>query len=391
MVTGSSVSLDGFFTKETVVIVVIVALVGVSLITLIAVLCYRAFREHYKFQYNRASQNDLNIDVEKLPYNMSYHQQPTESLIQSMLEQVEYPRNELEFIKDIGQGAFGRMFKARAPNIRKGEEYTTVVVKMLKDDASEDMELDFEREAALLLELDHPNVIKLLGACAIGRPRCLLFEYMSKGDLNEFLRKQSPDHFIIRNRSTELLSHPQDRPKLDHFQQLEISKQLASAMMYVSGKGYVHRDLATRNCLVGDDLVVKISDFGLTRRVQLEQGEAYIGSEHDAIPIRWMPIEAILYNRFTFESDVWSFGVVLWEIFSFALQPYYDMDLKEVIKYISEGQVLSCPDNTPQDVYDLMKSCWRLEPHERPSFEEVYHRISELLNNTRRTPYVDRV
>lgn len=104
------------------------------------------------------------------------------------LEQLEFPRNDIIYIKDLGQGAFGRVFQAKAPGLVPGEEFTLVAVKMLKDDATEDLQDDFEKEACLLAEFDHPNIVKLLGVCAIGRPMCLLFEYMGKGDLNEYLR-----------------------------------------------------------------------------------------------------------------------------------------------------------------------------------------------------------
>lgn len=198
---------------------------------------------------------------------------------------------------------------------------------MLKENASDEMRRDFEREASLMVEFNHVNIVRLLGVCVVGKPLCLLFEYMSKGDLNEFLRLCSPEHFIVRRREL-----PGEQPKLDHAEQLDIAAQVAAGMVYLAERGYVHRDLATRNCLVGDrcatfdrskgchrsGLIVKIADFGLTRHIR--DGDYYKGSDQDAIPIRWMPLEAILYNRFTTESDVWSYGIVLWEIFSFALQ-----------------------------------------------------------------------
>lgn len=112
----------------------------------------------------------------------------TGATLNPKLEKLEYPRNDIIYMRDLGQGAFGRVFQAKAPGLIHGEEFTLVAVKMLKDDASEDLQDDFEKEACLLAEFDHPNIVKLLGVCAIGRPMCLLFEYMGKGDLNEFLR-----------------------------------------------------------------------------------------------------------------------------------------------------------------------------------------------------------
>lgn len=129
---------------------------------------------------------DLNIDLEKLPNNEAYHKSCQR--LNPKLERLEYPRNDIIYIGDLGQGAFGRVFKAKAPGLVPGEEFTNIAVKMLKEEASEDLLVDFEREACLLAEFDHPNIVKLLGVCATGQPMCLLFEYMSKGDLNEFLR-----------------------------------------------------------------------------------------------------------------------------------------------------------------------------------------------------------
>ncbi|KAH0822359.1 hypothetical protein GEV33_000432 [Tenebrio molitor] len=140
----------------------------------------------YSYTPHILNGEEVNIDLDKLPSNMAYHRHGV--TLNPKLEKLEFPRNDIIYIKDLGQGAFGRVFQAKAPGLVSGEEFTLVAVKMLKDDASEDMQDDFEKEACLLAEFDHPNIVKLLGVCAIGRPMCLLFEYMGKGDLNEFLR-----------------------------------------------------------------------------------------------------------------------------------------------------------------------------------------------------------
>ena len=148
---------------------------------------------------------------------------------------------------------------------------------------------------------------------------CLLFEYMSKGDLNAYLRACSPANYIVRNGSTA--SSTFSDVKISHIEQVNIAKQVCNGMVYLSDSKFVHRDLASRNCLLDHHGSVKIADFGLSQKTYLQ--EYYRGDDQDSIPIRWMPLEAILHNKYTTESDVWAFGVLLWEIFSLALQPYY--------------------------------------------------------------------
>ena len=209
---------------------------------------------------------------------------------------------------------------------------------------------------------------------------CLMFEYMAHGDLNEFLRRQSPAHqhtlsqasLSGRSFSSELEAGP-----LACEDQLFVARQVAAGMAYLSERKFVHRDLATRNCLVGQEMVVKIADFGLSRNIY--SADYYKANENDAIPIRWMPPESIFYNRYTSESDVWAFGVVLWEIFSHGMQPYYGMAHEEVIYYVRDGHILGCPERCPLELYNLMRLCWSSQPTDRPSFSSI-HRILDRMH-----------
>ncbi|KAK6620369.1 hypothetical protein RUM44_006770 [Polyplax serrata] len=338
-------------------------------ILLLCLLIHRLYK--YRYGYNNANR-DINIDLSDIPSNQAYHK--TGAQLNPKLEELEFPRNDIIFIRDLGQGAFGRVFQAKAPGLVKGEEFTLVAVKMLKEEASADLLVDFEREACLLAEFDHPNIVKLLGVCAIGKPMCLLFEYMGRGDLNEFLRNCSPSNYIIRKADGS--GERYKDIKLQTLDLLSIANQIASGMVYLSDRLFVHRDLATRNCLVDDNMNVKIADFGLSQKIYLQ--DYYKGNENDAIPVRWMPLESILFNKYTIETDVWAYGVCLWEIFSFALQPYYGMTHEEVVNYIKEGRVLSCPDNTPWQVYDLMKQCWNRKPQSRPTFRNICQTLKNI-------------
>ncbi|XP_040860490.1 muscle, skeletal receptor tyrosine-protein kinase isoform X5 [Ochotona curzoniae] len=315
--------------------------------------------------------------LDRLHPNPMYQRMPL--LLNPKLLSLEYPRNNIEYVRDIGEGAFGRVFQARAPGLLPYEPFTMVAVKMLKEEASADMQADFQREAALMAEFDNPNIVKLLGVCAVGKPMCLLFEYMAYGDLNEFLRSMSP-HTVCSLSHSDLVTGAQvsspGPPPLSCAEQLCIARQVAAGMAYLSERKFVHRDLATRNCLVGENMVVKIADFGLSRNIY--SADYYKANENDAIPIRWMPPESIFYNRYTTESDVWAYGVVLWEIFSYGLQPYYGMAHEEVIYYVRDGNILSCPENCPLELYNLMRLCWSRLPSDRPSFASI-HRILERM------------
>ncbi|GAB6022338.1 hypothetical protein CHUAL_006459 [Chamberlinius hualienensis] len=369
-----------WFSTTFIIVLVSVVVSAIVAILLIFVVCHHLYK--HRMGYNATPTQDVEIDLDKLPSNMAYHHMAAK--LNPKLEELEFPRNNIIYIRDIGQGAFGRVFQAKAPALVKGEEFTMVAVKMLKEEASEDLQSDFEHEACLMSKFDHPNIVKLLGVCAIGRPMCLLFEYMGKGDLNEFLRSCSPSNYIVRGSSGDIFRDV----KLSHLDLLQISRQIASGMVYLSELKFVHRDLATRNCLLNDDMVVKIADFGLSQKIYA--ADYYKGDENDAIPIRWMPLESILYNRYTVESDVFSFGVVLWEIWSFALQPYYGMTHEEVVKFIKAGGMMQCPDNTPKSVYDLMKLCWSRRPSNRPSFKAIYRTLGviqeEMVKNHKLLP-----
>ncbi|XP_014739592.1 PREDICTED: muscle, skeletal receptor tyrosine-protein kinase isoform X1 [Sturnus vulgaris] len=363
----------------TVIISIISSFALIVIFGIITLVCCRR-RKQWKNKKRESETPTLTtlpseLLLDRLHPNPMYQRMPL--LLNPKLLSLEYPRNNIEYVRDIGEGAFGRVFQARAPGLLPYEPFTMVAVKMLKEEASADMQADFQREAALMAEFDNPNIVKLLGVCAVGKPMCLLFEYMAYGDLNEYLRDRSPRNLCsLAQGSLDTRLGLPNPLALCCTSQLCIAKQVAAGMAYLSERKFVHRDLATRNCLVGENMVVKIADFGLSRNMY--SADYYKANENDAIPIRWMPPESIFYNRYTTESDVWAYGVVLWEIFSYGMQPYYGMAHEEVIYYVRDGNVLSCPDNCPLELYNLMRLCWSKLPADRPGFASI-HRILERM------------
>ncbi|XP_070382527.1 tyrosine-protein kinase transmembrane receptor Ror-like isoform X2 [Dermacentor albipictus] len=273
----------------------------------------------------------------------------------------EVPAARIRFHEELGEGAFGKVYRGEMlPAKRDCSAPVPVAIKTLKENAAMKTQQDFQREAELMSDLQHRNIVCLLGVCTKEEPLCMLFEYMPHGDLHEFLVAHSP-----RCEGAAQV--------LDLADFLHISRQVAAGMEYLSAHHYVHRDLAARNCLVGEALTVKISDFGLSRDVY--SSDYYRVQSKSLLPVRWMPPESILYGRFTTESDVWSFGVVLWEVFSYGLQPYYGYANQEVIDLVRARQLLPCPEDCPPHLYALMVECWHEVPSRRPQFRELHARL----------------
>ncbi|CAL8125621.1 unnamed protein product [Orchesella dallaii] len=284
----------------------------------------------------------------------------------------EIPIGNVQFLQELGEGAFGKVYKGEAI-LRPGDPLIRVAIKTLKASATPKTRQDFVREHELMAELKHPNIVCLLGVITKEEPRCMLFEYMSQGDLHEYLISHSPRNDSTHHQGNDYGSHKVLEPN----EMLFIATQIAAGMEYLAAHHYVHRDLAARNALVGESLTVKISDFGLSRDIY--SSDYYRVQSKSLLPVRWMPPESILYGKFTTESDVWAFGVVLWEIYSYGLQPYYGYSNQEVIEMIRSRQLLPCPDLCPPRMYALMVECWAEMPHRRPSFEELSSRLKQWL------------
>ncbi|XP_001929560.2 high affinity nerve growth factor receptor [Sus scrofa] len=270
---------------------------------------------------------------------------------------------------ELGEGAFGKVFLAECHNLLPEQDKMLVAVKALKE-VSESARQDFQREAELLTMLQHQHIVRFFGVCTEGRPLLMVFEYMRHGDLNRFLRSHGPDAKLLAG-GEDVAPGP-----LGLGQLLAVASQVAAGMVYLAGLHFVHRDLATRNCLVGQGLVVKIGDFGMSRDIY--STDYYRVGGRTMLPIRWMPPESILYRKFTTESDVWSFGVVLWEIFTYGKQPWYQLSNTEAIECITQGRELERPRACPPEVYAIMRGCWQREPQQRHSIKDVHAQLQAL-------------
>uniref|UniRef100_A0A3Q4GU57 Tyrosine-protein kinase receptor n=1 Tax=Neolamprologus brichardi TaxID=32507 RepID=A0A3Q4GU57_NEOBR len=279
-------------------------------------------------------------------------------------------RHNIVLKRELGEGAFGKVFLAECYNLTPDQEKIHVAVKFqtLKE-ASESGRADFYREAELLTNLQHEHIVTFYGVCVESDPLIMVFEYMKHGDLNKFL-SHGPDAVLMADGQHSILV------ELTQSQMLHIAQQIAAGMVYLASQHFVHRDLATRNCLVGENLLVKIGDFGMSRDVY--SSDYYRVGGHTMLPIRWMPPESIMYRRFTTESDVWSLGVVLWEIFTYGKQPWYQLSNNEVIECITQGRVLQRPRTCPKEVYDLMLGCWQREPYMRLNIKEIHSTLQSL-------------
>lgn len=285
----------------------------------------------------------------------------------------ECPRENIFYIKDLGQGHFGVVVEAEVANVEEGKERSVVAIKVLKEGANSQAKKEFFKEATLMHTFDHPNILRLLGVCIDQEPLCMIFEFMELGDLNNFLRQNSSSRLLASgsNPSLNRSGHMGGlKTSLSLHQLVCVSVDVAAGLDYLAQNHFVHRDLATRNCLVSRSLQVKISDFGLSQDIY--STDYFKMGDTELLPIRWMPPEAILYAKFTIQSDIWSFGVVLWEIFSFGIQPYFSMTNEEVVHHVRDGNVMNCPEGCPQEIYDLMIDCWAMETSERPTASEIH-------------------
>ncbi|KFP62916.1 Tyrosine-protein kinase transmembrane receptor ROR2, partial [Cariama cristata] len=274
----------------------------------------------------------------------------------------------VRFMEELGEERFGKVYKGHLFGTAPGEQTQAVAIKTLKDKAELALREEFKHEAMMRSRLQHPNIVCLLGIVTKEQPISMIFSYCSHSDLHEFLVMRSPHSDVGSTDDDKTVKSTLEPADFFH-----IVTQIAAGMEYLSSHHVVHKDLATRNILVFDKLNVKISDLGLFREVYAADYYKLMGNS--LLPIRWMSPEAIMYGKFSIDSDIWSYGVVLWEVFSYGLQPYCGYSNQDVIEMIRNRQVLPCPDDCPTWIYTLMLECWNEFPNRRPRFKDIHNRL----------------
>ncbi|XP_043585746.1 discoidin domain-containing receptor 2-like isoform X2 [Bombus pyrosoma] len=321
-------------------------------------------------------------------------QQEVLSALKRRLEQTSvplFPRHRLRMLSKLAEGAFGTVYVAEAEGIPEYGTTTTVgkrlvAVKFLLPEVTEKEKMDFQRDVRILAALEDRNIARVLGTCCREEPYCVVMEYLEHGDLCQFLKT----HITAEDAH----SMPIGVKTLSFNCLIYMAAQIASGMRYLENLNFVHRDLATRNCLVGKAYHIKISDFGTDN--ELYASDYYKVDGTVPLPIRWMAWESIFLGKYTTKSDVWAFAVTLWEILNLGRRvPYEHLSNEEVVQSLrrlhratectdADGENSGCKENTdnlfnylPQptacskDIYDLMLDCWRREETERPTFREI--------------------
>jgi len=266
-------------------------------------------------------------------------------------EKWELNNDDVDLIEKIGRGNFGDVYKAKLKPTS-----IAVAVKTCKVTLPDEQKKKFLQEGRILKQYEHPNIVRFIGICVQKQPIMIVMELVPGGSLLNYLRTSA------EKLSTKAL--------------LGMCQDTANGMEYLESKNCIHRDLAARNCLVGETNVVKISDFGMSR----EEEEYIVSDGLKQIPIKWTAPEALNYGKYTSLCDVWSYGVLCWEIFSKGGTPYQGMTNTRARELIDSGYRMPAPDGTPDEVYQLMLRCWQYEADDRPHFAEIHATVDLLYS-----------
>ncbi|XP_060577666.1 proto-oncogene tyrosine-protein kinase receptor Ret-like [Ruditapes philippinarum] len=306
-------------------------------------------------------------------------------------ERWEIPRDSLTLEKTLGEGEFGLVVKARMTSEDQGVR--NVAVKMLKHCSTQLEEQDLWSEYNLLKDVSHPNVVRLVGACTVDGPFYLVVEFCQHGCLLKYLRRSRLEENGYVNSAVRLKSpnvKEQTDPELNGDllsmrDLLSFAWQIAKGMSYLSEIKLVHRDLAARNILVASGKVLKISDFGLTRDVY--EADTYLKKSKGRIPVKWLAPESLYAQIYTTRSDIWSYGIVLWELVTLGAPPYPGIPPERLYNLLIGGYRMDRPENCQDEMYAVMQKCWKIDAADRPSFATLAKIFDRILQE--KTGYLD--
>lgn len=278
--------------------------------------------------------------------------------------------------RKLGEGAFGMVYEGLAKDMGNQFGLVKVAVKMMREDFSDSNVYDFVKEMEIMKHIGrHSNVIQLLGLCTQNGPLRVIVELAPFGNLRDYVRSKNVKYAKYRKPESTLTT-----PILCNY-----SLQIAKGMAYLASRSVVHRDLSARNILVGENYEMKIADFGLTRIV-----DYYYRKKTDGIlPVKWMAPEALLEKKYTTKSDVWSYGILMWEIFTLGDSPYSSILPEKVVDHIRKGYQNPLPELANFEIYRLMQHCWDLSSENRPHFYEMVEILGDVLDRINNEPEIN--
>ncbi|XP_074626331.1 ephrin type-B receptor 2-like isoform X3 [Acropora palmata] len=338
---------------------------GAFLVIIVAVVCFacvvrgrRRSAQRMQKDYMRCLERGLdnNLPMDQRRYINPGDYRDLMELLQTFTTEVDRSKTKLNGM--IGQGEFADVYKG---SIQTPKGKLVVAVKVLRPGSNEKNQKDFLSEASIMGQFNHPNVIRLVGVVTQSWPMMILTEFLESGSLDNFLKTR--------------------KGQLTTIQLLGMARGVACGMVYLSEMNFIHRDLAARNILVGENLFCKVSDFGLSRELADDNPDSEYETQGGKIPVRWTAPEALQSRKFSSASDVWSYGILVWEIMSFGDRPYWEWNNYDVINRVQSGYRLPLPGNCPKLVHNLMLNCWESEKTKRPTFADIVDNIDKLLRS----------
>ncbi|XP_046384645.1 uncharacterized protein LOC124154916 [Ischnura elegans] len=338
------------------VAIVVANVIGFGFLAILIGAAFILMKQRYerKVQMQQKYMKSLGLDILS---NSSMHS----------LDKWEIPRDRVVINRKLGEGAFGTVYGGEADFDERG--WMAVAVKTLKVGSNTEEKLDFLSEAEVMKRFDHKNIVKLLGVCTKSEPVYTVMEFMLYGDLKTFLLAR---RHLVNEKNAE------ESDEISSKKLTNMALDVARGLSYLAELKYVHRDIASRNCLINTSRVVKIGDFGMTR--PMYENDYYKFNRKGMLPVRWMAPESLGLGIFTPMSDVWSYGVFLYELITFGSFPFQGLSNNQVLEHVKAGNTLTIPNGVKPQLEALLRSCWNLEVKKRPQASEI---VDFLANNPR--------